>query len=150
LDRLWGPRGIAVASDGRIYVTDAGNKRVVVYSSEGTALFEFATGGDGQLDEPVGIAVGPEGNIYVADTWNLRVVVFSPEGEYISSFNVQGWGSNSVDNKPYLSVGPDNRIYLTDPRDIGRSCSQVRANLWLRLASTDPKRDPLVYRMDWL
>lgn len=115
LDRLWGPRGIAVASDGRLYVTDAGNKRVVVFSSEGTALFEFATGGDGQLDEPVGIALGPEGYIYVADTWNMRVVVFSPEGKYISSFNVQGWGSSSVDNKPYLSVGPDNRIYLTDP-----------------------------------
>jgi len=45
----------------------------------------------------------------------MRVVVFSPEGKYISSFNVQGWGSSSVDNKPYLSVGPDNRIYLTDP-----------------------------------
>ncbi|PKN88143.1 MAG: hypothetical protein CVU46_02160 [Chloroflexi bacterium HGW-Chloroflexi-8] len=68
LNRLWGPRGIAVARDGRVYVTDTGNKRVVVFSSDGEAFFEFDSAGDAQMDEPVGIAVGHDGNIYIADT----------------------------------------------------------------------------------
>lgn len=115
LDRLWGPRGLAVASDGRVYVTDAGNKRVVAFSSDGKALFEFGTNGDAKVDEPVGIALGPDANVYVADTWNMRVAIFSPDGKYLSGFPIQGWKSDSIDNKPYLAVGRDNRIYLTDP-----------------------------------
>ena len=115
LDRLWGPRGLAVASDGKVYVTDTGNKRVVVFSTDGKALFEFDTSGDAELDEPVGIALGPDGNVYVADTWNLRVVKFSPNGEYVSSFPIQGWKSDSIDNKPYLVVYQNGRILVTDP-----------------------------------
>jgi DNA-binding beta-propeller fold protein YncE len=31
LDRLWGPRSLAVAPDRKVYVTDAGNERVVTF-----------------------------------------------------------------------------------------------------------------------
>jgi uncharacterized protein (TIGR03663 family) len=115
LDRFWGPRGIAIAQDGRIYVTDTGNKRVVVFSPDGKALFEFDTSGDAQLDEPVGIAVGPDGNIYIADTWNMRVVIFSPDGKYLSNFPIQGWKSDSIDDKPYLAVDKEGQVFITDP-----------------------------------
>ena len=115
LDRMWGPRDLAVAPDGKIYVTDTGNKRVVAFSSEGKGLFEFKASGDAKLDEPVGIVVGPNGNVYIADTWNTRVAIFTPDGNYVSSFLVQGWKSDSIDDKPYLVVGSDNRIYVTDP-----------------------------------
>ena len=114
-DRLWGPRGIAVNPEGRVYLTDTGNKRVVVFESDGKFLFEFGTEGEGRLDEPVGIAVGPDGRIYVADTWNMRVAVFSPEGQFVASWPVQGWASDSLDNKPYLAVDSQNRVYVTDP-----------------------------------
>lgn len=117
LDRLWGPRGIAISPDGKVYVTDTGNKRVVVFSSDGKALFEFDSSEDARLDEPVGIALGPEGNVYVSDTWNMRVAVFSKDGKYLSSFSIQGWNSDSMDNKPYLAVDQGGRIYVTDPED---------------------------------
>ncbi|PKN88125.1 MAG: hypothetical protein CVU46_02165 [Chloroflexi bacterium HGW-Chloroflexi-8] len=43
------------------------------------------------------------------------MAVFSPDGKLVSSFIVQGWDSISLDNKPCLTVGADNRIYMTDP-----------------------------------
>jgi DNA-binding beta-propeller fold protein YncE len=115
LDRLWGPRGIAVAPDGAIYVTDSGNKRVVAFSPEGKPLFEFLQEADARLDEPVGIAIGPDNKVYVADTWNFRVAVFALDGKFERSFPVQGWNSNSIDNKPYLAVDSADRVYVTDP-----------------------------------
>lgn len=113
--RLWGPRGIAISPDGKVYVTDTGNKRVVVFDAEGQFLTEFGSTGEGALDEPVGIAVGADGEVYIADTWNLRVAVFSPGGQFQSSWPVQGWLSDSLDNKPYLAVDGEGRIYVTDP-----------------------------------
>ncbi|HLF28010.1 MAG TPA: SMP-30/gluconolactonase/LRE family protein [Anaerolineae bacterium] len=114
-DKFWGPRGIAVSTDGRVYVTDTGNKRVAVFDATGNFLFDFDTSGEGWLDEPVGIALGPDGNAYVADTWNLRVAVFSAEGKLMTSWPVQGWASDSLDNKPYLAVDTQGRVYVTDP-----------------------------------
>ena len=43
------------------------------------------------------------------------MAIFTPDGNYVSSFPVQGWKSDSIDDKPYLVVGSDNRIYVTDP-----------------------------------
>jgi uncharacterized protein (TIGR03663 family) len=114
-DRLWGPRGIAVSPDGRVYLTDTGNKRVAVFDTNGKSLFEFGTEGEGLLDEPVGIAIGPDGRVYVADTWNMRVAVFTAEGDFQTSWPVQGWASDSLENKPYLAVDGQNRVYITDP-----------------------------------
>ncbi|MCL4562737.1 MAG: TIGR03663 family protein, partial [Chloroflexi bacterium] len=114
-DRFWGPRAIAIGPGGEVYVTDTGNKRVVAFDAEGKFLFEFPTTGDARLDEPVGIAVGPGGKVYVADTWNMRVAVFSAKGEYITAWPVEGWYSNSIDNKPYIAVDNQGRVYVTDP-----------------------------------
>jgi uncharacterized protein (TIGR03663 family) len=114
-DYLWGPRGIATAPDGRVYVTDTGNKRVMVFDADGKFLQTFGNQGDSRLDEPVGIAVGGDGSVYVADTWNMQVVVFSADGNLITKWPVQGWTSDSLDNKPYIAVDAQDRVYITAP-----------------------------------
>lgn len=115
LDRMWGPRGLAVATDGTVYVTDTGNKRVIAFSPKGKALFAFESVGDALLDEPVGITLGLDGNVYVADTWNMRVAIFSPDGKFLSSFPIQGWRSDSMENKPYIAADQSGKIFVTDP-----------------------------------
>jgi sugar lactone lactonase YvrE len=62
----------------------------------------------------------PEGNLYVADTWNQRIQVFSPDENgiaqnFLNQWDVEGWYGQSLDNKPYLSVGPDGYVYTSDP-----------------------------------
>ena len=89
-ESLYYPLSVDIGPDGRLYVLDAGNSRIVVFSQEGAYLtqfgsgdlvpFDFGTGqrfGDG-LDFAGSIAVDDEGFIYVADVGNLRIQKFAP------------------------------------------------------------------------
>jgi uncharacterized protein (TIGR03663 family) len=121
-DQFYGPRGLAVDSLGRVFVADTGNKRIVMYDSEGIWLGEFGVPGLqlGQLDEPVDIALDTYGNVYVTDTWNQRVQVFAPDENRlfysaIAEWPVEGWYSNSVENKPFITVDEMGLISVTDP-----------------------------------
>lgn len=113
---FYGPRDILVA-EGRVYVSDTGNKRIQVFDPNGRFLFQWGGGGvlPGYLDEPVGLALGPDGNIYVADTWNRRVQVFDPYGHFIRQWPISGWDVGLVDEKPYLAVDAQGYVYVTDP-----------------------------------
>lgn len=120
-DALWGPRDIAIDAAGNLFVSDTGNKRIVVFDADGNYITEFGSAGYslGQFDEPVGIAVDNDGNVYVADTWNQRIQVFIPdeiEG-YIpkTTWDISAWYGQSLDNKPYLAVDLDGRLFATDP-----------------------------------
>jgi DNA-binding beta-propeller fold protein YncE/predicted membrane-bound mannosyltransferase len=112
---FFGPRGLDVGPDGRVYVTDTGNKIVQVFEADGEFVFQW--GGDGAspglLREPVGIDVGPGGEIYVADTWNRRVQVFDFYGNYQRQWEIDGWDSER--DYPYLAVDSRGYVYVTDP-----------------------------------
>lgn len=96
------PFGIAVDSEGRVFVLDQGNHRVEVFTSEGEFLAKWGSlcalfgtedlpegegcvdpdgagplePGDGQFLFPKGIAVDGAGTVYVADSDNHRVEAF--------------------------------------------------------------------------
>jgi DNA-binding beta-propeller fold protein YncE len=119
---FWGPRGIAVDDNGHVLVTDTGNKRIVVFDENGNYITEFGSAGfdPGQFDEPVGLAIAPSGTVYVVDTWNQRVQGFAPSEDGTFYFptiqwDVNGWFGQSLDNKPFIAVGPDENVYVTDP-----------------------------------
>lgn len=111
---LYGPRGVTIAPDGRVWVADTGNHRVVSYDAllqdrqifgrRGTAMGEFTS--------PIGIAAAPSGAIYVADAGNRRIQVLAPDGAVRSAFNVPGWAGNA---EPGLAVDSDGTLYATDP-----------------------------------
>ena len=112
---LYGPRGIAIAPDGDLYVTDTGNARVVVYGPDGTFRREFGTKGTGpsQLDEPVGIAVSADGTrIYVADSTNARISIFDAQGQPVAQWAVAEWKGKSY-YEPYLALDPSGALYAT-------------------------------------
>src|SRR5690606_29955190 len=55
------PRNITVGPDGRLYVADAGNHRIVVFE-DGQVVLEVGSvgAGAGQFNEPWGVAVDEE------------------------------------------------------------------------------------------
>ena len=119
---FWGPRDIVVDAESRVFITDTGNKRVTVFDADGNFITTFGTAGllEGQFDEPVGLAVDGAGRIYVADTWNKRVQVFAFDETELAYLPVQeweivGWYGQSLDNKPYITVDAQGRVFVSDP-----------------------------------
>jgi DNA-binding beta-propeller fold protein YncE len=111
-----------VDNQGRVYVADTGNKRVVVFDDQGGFQNVIGFGGSepGQFDEPVGVAVTDDGLVFVADTWNQRVQVFQwqeAQGEftYLREWPIVGWYGQSLENKPYLAVDAADNVYVADP-----------------------------------
>ena len=98
------PWGVAVNKRDEIAVTDAGNNRIQVFSSDGTYLRSFGTKGDkqGELNYPLGIAFDlTNGNILVADRENHCVQLFSEQGEYLNQFG----GKGNLDHQLLFPVG---------------------------------------------
>lgn len=116
---LFGPRDAAVDTLGRLWVTDTGHHRIVVYTLEGEFVMAI-NGGQGsqpgQFSEPVGIDISPDGEVFVADMYNARVQILDLEGNYVGEFAVPGWGGTDPADKPYLRVLADGRIAVSLPR----------------------------------
>jgi sugar lactone lactonase YvrE len=107
---FFGPRGIAVDTQGNVYLADTGNKRIVVTDSEGNYRYQWGTFGSaaGQFSEPIGVAVD-NNNVYVADTWNGRVQVFARDetgqakAEPTNTWRITGWLPQTYDD-PFIAV----------------------------------------------
>jgi sugar lactone lactonase YvrE/Tfp pilus assembly protein FimT len=86
------PNGIAINSNGNIYVIDINNYRVEEFNASDTYITQLgcpsgscSPGGSGnnQFAQPNAIAIDPRDNsVYVADTGNNRVVKFNSAGTY--------------------------------------------------------------------
>ena len=72
------PTSIGIDSDNVVYVTEAGNNRVSVFTCEGKFLTSFGSygSGPGQFSGPRGIALDKNGVVYVSDINNNRLQLF--------------------------------------------------------------------------
>lgn len=90
LTGLSDPGGVAVATNGDIYVADTGNNQIKRFTSAGGApaqTFGSGTAGstDGaaataQFDHPQGLAIAPDGVVFVADTGNSLIRIINTNG----------------------------------------------------------------------
>jgi len=80
---LSGPTDMMVTADGKIYVADTGNKRIVVSDLEGNLI---RTIGEGTLVTPKGVYVTADKKVYVADRDAKAVFVFSEEGQLLNTY----------------------------------------------------------------
>jgi len=114
---FYGPRGISEAFGDDLVVADTGNKRLVVFSRDGTLRRVLGAGGAGpdQWNEPVGIAPDDNGTLLVADTWNHRVKRLDRRYAPIASWRVPDWRSEGVTDKPFLTADDRGYVYAGDP-----------------------------------
>ncbi len=111
---LYGPRGVAVAPDKTVWVSDTGNNRVLHYDANLNLLGSVGKKGSGPGDfqGPVGIAVGGTGSVYVADVSNKRIDVLTAAGDPEPAIAFPGWGQPG---EPHIEVGPGEKLFITDP-----------------------------------
>ena len=117
---FFGPRAIALLPDNLMAVTDTGNHRVQLFNRNGEFVTMVGQLGAlaGEFYEPVGLASSADGRLYVADTWNERVqeLVLDPVPFAVMEKEVAAWdNSQSIENKPFMAVDDNGRIYVTDP-----------------------------------
>ncbi|HSO06817.1 MAG TPA: 6-bladed beta-propeller [Pelomicrobium sp.] len=112
------PRDLAIGKEGRLYVVDGGNFRVVVFDRDGKYLQSFGKVGKqlGQFARPKEIAVDPEGNVYVADAAFGNFQIFNADGDLLMFI-----GQRSERDGPGrymlpagIAVDEDGRIYFVD------------------------------------
>jgi len=111
---LYGPRGVAISAEGKVWVTDTGNHQLVTYDAalQNRQVVGKKGSGPGEFSSPVGIAVGPSGSVYVADAGNHRVVILDASGRFQRAFDVPGWQGPV---EPHVEIGRDETIYVADP-----------------------------------
>ena len=110
------PWGVAVNKQDEIAVTEVGNNRVQIFSSDGTYLRSFGWKGNkhGELHYPAGIALDENNNTIVVDNVNHRVQLFSEQGEYLSQFGSKGNLDQQLRNPLGLCVDNDGKIMIAD------------------------------------
>lgn len=108
--RLNNPTGIA-CHDGRVYVLDRDNRRVVVLDREARYLSEFPIQfAGGWLGEPK-LAVTHDGRILVSDVSGRRVLVYTAQGKLATTLG----GPHVFEAPVGLGVSPaGNLLYVTD------------------------------------
>jgi uncharacterized protein (TIGR03663 family) len=114
---FFGPRDIVILNDGNLLVTDTGNHRLQIFDPEGNFLDTAGEQGvqPGQFYEPVGLGYSPSETIYVVDTWNGRIQELTTDLFPLNSWQVDAWFGESINNKPYIAVDDQDRLYVSDP-----------------------------------
>jgi sugar lactone lactonase YvrE len=143
--RLSFPEGVAVGSDGSVYIADSGDNEVRKVSPTGKLTRFAGTGadcvlppacGDGgaasaaQLSQPAGVAVDRAGDVYIADTGDSEVRMVSPAGKIsriagtgAACATAPSCGDNGVATAALLNfpggivVDPAGNAYVADAGD---------------------------------
>lgn len=109
---------VAFDSQGRMYVCDNDNNRVVRFDSFGSvAQISFGTSGNGvnQFDSPRRIAIDPQDRIYICDRKNNRVVrIDDMTGTGWTTFGTFGSGQNQLSDPFGIAFDGQGRIYFCD------------------------------------
>jgi plastocyanin len=100
------PFAIAIDDNGRVYVSDEWNNRVLVFDANGAFVNNIAGSWgafNGQLRSPEGIAVDHSGNVYVTDYTNHRVQKYTRGLPGWRQSNITGFGTSANTGMPALA-----------------------------------------------
>jgi len=111
-----GPTGVAVDSDGNLYVSDTMNYRVEIFDADGKYISQFGRhcDGPGCFAHPKGIAVDGDGHIWVADGMLDLLQVFNKDGDLLAFLGGHGNLPGQFDALTNVFVDKQNRVFTSE------------------------------------
>ena len=113
------PFGVAVESEGHIYVADTYNYRIQCFTQDGMFVAQWGSqgSGEGQFAGARSVAVDNKGNVYVADTDNHRIQKFTGEGQFVVQWGSQGSGEGQFFVPYGIAVDGAGHVYGGDSQN---------------------------------
>ncbi len=110
------PTGMAVDTNGNIYVADTYNYRIQKFDSSGAFVTTWGSIGDGngQFIAPDSLAVDLAGNVYVSDTFNNRIQKFTSSGAFVTAWGSYGNGNGQFYYPRGITVDSAGNVYVVD------------------------------------
>jgi DNA-binding beta-propeller fold protein YncE len=118
--RLNDPRGVAVAANGDVYISDTGNSSVRMVDHRTGLISTILTG----LSFPRAVAVDAAGSLYIADTGNNQVLVvrFTAAGAgHVAGTGTAGYSGDgglavaaTLNHPRGLAVDASSNVYIAD------------------------------------
>lgn len=88
IDDFSSPQDMCVADDGKVYIADTGNNRIIVTDTSFHAVIKIIDSFDNNgvtdtFNKPYSVTVSEKNQLYIADSDNNRVVVLDQEGKLV-------------------------------------------------------------------
>jgi DNA-binding beta-propeller fold protein YncE len=111
--QLMKPYGVAVARDGRVFVTDTVARRVFVFDPVAKVVRFVGESGPGKIVKPMGVAVDDAGRVFVADATLKRVFGYAADGGLAIAIGHDG----ELQNPSGLAIDRQRQIlYVADAK----------------------------------
>jgi DNA-binding beta-propeller fold protein YncE len=113
------PAGIAVDTQGTVFVADTGNNRIQLFDSSGnfTANWGSEGTGEGEFSGPFDLAVDSRGHLFVVDTYNHRIQKFDRDGTFITVWGSEGNGEGEFSGPCGIWVDSLGYVFVADTRN---------------------------------
>ena len=107
-------------ASGNMYVADDTNNRIQKFTSDGSFITKWGSGGsgDGQFNNSSDIAVDAAGYVYVPDDANHRIQKFTSDGVFVTKWDSYGSGEGQFRYPSDIAVDTSGNVYVTDSGNI--------------------------------
>ena len=109
-------RALAIGPDGNLYVADACNHRIQVFTLDGDLIRVFGKPGTavGELQYPYDLCFGPTGHLYVVERGNCRIQKFTMAGVSLGTWGGPGRQPGQLNDPWALAVDRKGRVHIVD------------------------------------
>jgi DNA-binding beta-propeller fold protein YncE len=114
------PTGVAVNSEGDIWVSEWYANTVKEFSESGALLHTASLSGpcSGSFNGPFGLAIDAKGNLWVADSGDGRILEFKAQGAEAGTCELQagveGAGNGQFHYPSGIAVAPNGHVWVAD------------------------------------
>ena len=109
------PWGVAVGTDGHIFVVDSSRRVVDEYEPSGLFVREFTGPPGGDFVEPTGVATDPTSDtVLIVDAGNSTVEEFEPSGVHLATITGESTPAGSFASLRNVAVNSGGTVYISD------------------------------------